>query len=112
MFYLTRLNCPKKDKKYIIPTKNWLEPIEKLINSDISTKGTLFLSKLLNEEKILVKITKGKNFDLKYLNSIVKKLPNFVYTYCVFFCKNNIDEILLNKEFCNGKNPSDRKSVV
>jgi hypothetical protein len=106
MFYLTRFKCPKKNKIYIIPTKDWLKPLEFLITTDITTKGTLFISELLNEEKILVKITKGKNYDLKNLNKLLKNEPNIVYTYCTFFCSENIDKIIEKQEFCDGKEPS------
>jgi len=101
MFYITRFGCKKKYKKYIIPTKDWLEPLKELELADISTRGKLFLSELLSQERILVKVTLGRNHDLKRINNSLKMLPNTVYTYCTFFCNDDINEILDNKSFCN-----------
>jgi hypothetical protein len=34
-----KLKCKKIKKHYVIPTKDWLVPLEKLIIKDVSTKG-------------------------------------------------------------------------
>ncbi len=87
---MSLIKCPydEKTKQYIIPTKSWIEPLKLFISEDINTKGILFISKLVQKEKILVKLTFGRNKKLKQINNLVKNLPNFVYTYCVILCNN------------------------
>lgn len=87
---MSLIKCPydEKNKQYIIPTKSWIEPLKLFISEDVNTKGILFISRLIKKEKILVKLTFGRNKKLKQINSLVKNLPNFVYTYCVVLCNN------------------------
>ncbi len=37
-------------KTYVIPTNEWLEPLNELITDSISTKGLLMLSKFIDAE--------------------------------------------------------------
>uniref|UniRef100_A0A6C0HVI5 Protein kinase domain-containing protein n=1 Tax=viral metagenome TaxID=1070528 RepID=A0A6C0HVI5_9ZZZZ len=99
---MTDLKCPYDDvaKNYVIPTGKWLEAINKLKIDDINTSGTIIISELLEKEKVLVKVTTNKNVKLRDINQKIKGLPNFVYTFCVFFCNDYLDVILRNKEFC------------
>lgn len=37
------MSCPKNEqKKYIIPTNKWLEPINQFITDDIGTEGFIY----------------------------------------------------------------------
>ncbi len=100
---MSDLKCPYDDntKNYIIPTGKWLKAIEKLSVDDINTSGTIVISELLEKEKVLVKVTTDKKSKLKEINSKIKGLPNFVYTYCVIFCNDYLPVILQKKQFCN-----------
>jgi len=62
LFYnLNYMICPQdNNKQYIIPTKKWLKPIEKLI-----TEGLLVVSKFIDKEEVIVKITKQKKENIK-----------------------------------------------
>lgn len=103
VIYMTDLKCPYdgNTKNYIIPTGKWLKAIETLSTDDINTSGTVIISELLEKEKVLVKITTDKKNKLKEVNSKIKGLPNFVYTYCVIFCNDYLPVILQKKQFCN-----------
>ena len=61
---MTEIKCLKdsETKKYIIPTNEWLVPLEPLITS-ISTKGKMILAKMISKKKVVVKLT--KNVDIK-----------------------------------------------
>ena len=60
-----------KTKKYIIPTNEWLEPLNELITDSIATKGLLMLSKFIgakcttwhkclgSNHEVVVKITRN-----------------------------------------------------
>lgn len=100
---MTDVKCPidETTKNYIIPTGSWLKAIEQLNVSDLNTTSTIFLSELLEKEKILVKVTSDKKSKLRDINHMIKGLPNFVYTYCVIFCNDYLPVILKNKQFCN-----------
>ncbi len=47
------------NKQYIIPTRNWLKPIEEFITSDTNTACLIMLGNLIDKEKVVVKITKS-----------------------------------------------------
>jgi hypothetical protein len=114
-------------KNYIIPTKDWLIPINKFLTKDINTQGILFEAELkyndklkeilidkINNRKVIVKITYGKNNKIKKFNERIKNkndnkinLPNFVNTYTTIICRENELKIEKNKQFCNG-NDSDK----
>jgi len=65
--------CPQdNNKQYIIPTKKWLKPIEKLITEDINTEGLLMVSKFIDKEEVIVKITKQKKENIKKANIILE----------------------------------------
>jgi hypothetical protein len=111
------MSCLKNDKKeYIIPTKNWLNPISKFITEDLNNDSLLILSNLMKKEKVVVKITNGDNKKLIIFNKMLKNEPNFVKTYCVFSCEE--DKNALNLEyrnsmhFCNGDNNDYSKKVT
>jgi hypothetical protein len=55
---MTEIKCLKdsETKKYIIPTNDWLIPLKPLITS-ISTKGKIMLAKMIDKEKVIVKLT-------------------------------------------------------
>lgn len=106
------LQCPneKNRKEYILPTKSWLVPIKELINSDPKTVGRIFISELIERQQIIVKITFGRNNKLVEINESIKNMPNFVYTYCVFMCYDDLLLVDKNKQFCNES--SNAKSVT
>ena len=74
---MTDIECIKdsETKKYIIPTNEWLKPLEPLITS-ISTEEKIMLADMVNKKKVVVKLT--QNADLKKIKTIsylVRKLP-------------------------------------
>ena len=106
-------------KNYIIPTKDWLIPINKFLTKDINTQGILFEAQLkyneklkeiiknkIDNRKVIVKITYGKNKNLQIFNDKIKNknhnIPNFVNTYITIICHENELKIEKNKQFCNG----------
>jgi len=105
------LKCLKNSdtKAYIIPTAEWLQPIEPLITN--GTNAKVIISKLLNKEKILVRLTSNNNKRLPLINSKLSKLPGFPLTYCTIICTESSDlvnaQYTINgkpaKGFCNGK---------
>ena len=107
------MKCPKNkdnDKLYIIPTKKWLKPLEKLIVDDINTSGLIMIAENIEKEKVIVKITKDKRDDIIEINDIIKHMPNFIETYCTFSCLENFDILDAQykdaKGFCNSKDGS------
>jgi len=85
---MSEIKCLKdsETKKYIIPTDEWLKPLEPLITS-ISTKGKMMLAKMVSKEKVVVKLTQNTNLKrIKNISYLVRSLPNFPKTYCVFQC--------------------------
>ena len=107
-------------KQYIIPTKSWIKPLELYITEDLNTKGVMIISKLIEREKILVKLTFSRNKKLKKINNLLKLLPNFVYTYCVVLCNNgflskdkdiNINE-LIKYGFCTTDEKSQNMNSI
>jgi len=99
---MKKLKCKRINKKYVIPTKSWLVPLKKMNFDDVYTNGNFMLSKLLEKEKILVKVTSDENdhVDLKEINKNLKGLANMVYIYCTFSCYDNFNHITDNEEFC------------
>ena len=102
-----------KTKKYIIPTNEWLEPLNELITDSIATKGLLMLSKFRSNHEVVVKITRNITNNYQTIEFAGKKLlnmPNFVRTFCVFKC----DESTINldnkyngvKSYCIQKQPN------
>ena len=81
-------------KYYLIPTKKWLKPIESLLVDDSNTAGILMISKLVEKEKVIVKITSGNNKKIKILSMKLNFLYNFTKTYCSFSCLENYTKIL------------------
>ena len=99
----------KQNKAYVIPTNDWLKPIEPIITD--SVEATMILAKLIDKEKVLVRITNNSSNKLKIISSNLSEIPNFPYVYCVITCNENIDILDANyiindkpaKGFCNGK---------
>ena len=86
-----------ENKKYIIPTQEWLEPLSHfVVDSMQSSKGFLMLSKFQKKHKIIVKITRDvtKYSSIKYASKKLLNVPNFATTFCAFTC----DESSLNLE--------------
>ncbi len=80
------------NKQYIIPTKKWLKPLEKLITYYINIEGLTTITNFIDKEKVIVKITKGKKANIIIeANKIVKNIPNFIQTYCSFTCLENYE---------------------
>ena len=110
------MQCPTDSKKqYIIPTKNWLAPIEKLITDDINTDGLLMTADFLKKERIIVKITKGENKKIKVTNNLLNNIKyNFVKTFCTFSCYEDYNKLNLsyakNTYFCSSK--PDSKDII
>ncbi len=94
------------NKQYIIPTKKWLKPLEKLITYYINIEGLTTITNFIDKEKVIVKITKGKKANIIIeANKIVKNMPNFIETYCSFTCLENFNalsnEYKDSNSFCN-----------
>jgi hypothetical protein len=81
-------------KYYIIPTKKWLNPIKPLLTEDLNTAGLLMIGKLVENEKVIVKITKGDNKKIKILSMKLNSLYNFTRTYCSFSCLEDYSKII------------------
>ncbi len=80
------------NKQYIIPTKKWLKPIEKLITYYINTEGLTTITNFIDKKKVIVKITKGEKGNIIIeANKIVKNMPNFIQTYSGFTCLENYE---------------------
>jgi len=114
---MTDIECLKNSetKKYIVPTNEWLEPLEPLITS-LSTKGKIILSSMVKKQRVVVKITKGLDIQrIKNINYLLRRLPNFPKIYCVFECiedESNFDSNYLDIHgFCS-KNENDSNSDI
>lgn len=81
------------NKQYIIPTRNWLKPIEEFITGDSNTAGLIMLGELIDKEKIIVKITKNVNNKIIILGTKLNSLHNFVKTHCSFYCTERYEKI-------------------
>jgi hypothetical protein len=110
---MAEIKCLKNSetKKYIVPTNEWLKPLKPMITS-ISTKGKIILAKLVDKEKVVVKLT--KNVDTRRIRNISRLLngsTNFPKIYCVFECREdetNFDTNYLNVNgFCSGTTNTD-----
>ena len=95
----------RKEKKYVLPTHNWLKPYREHITEDLNEDGLLMVSGLMNREKILVKITDGNNRNIITFNNMLNGKPNFIETYYNFSClenKENVENKYENeKGYCN-----------
>lgn len=104
--------CTIKNKKYGIPTKDWLVPISKLMSDDMASQGMILMARLIDKEKVIVKISNEHMNKLYVINSVLQDIPNFNTSYCVLLC-NEKSEILDSKyldakQFCSGnKNNND-----
>lgn len=76
-----------KPKEYLIPTNEWLKPIEPLITNDYNTKSLIMLSDLVDQRKVIVKITKNTNYHkIKTINKNIKNNPNMLHTFGTIQC--------------------------
>jgi len=76
-----------KNKNYIIPTNEWLNPIMPFISNDFNAKSLIMLSNLVDQGKVIVKITKNSNYHkIKTINKYVKSNPNMLYTLKTIQC--------------------------
>lgn len=72
----------EKQKEYIIPTNEWLNPIKELYTQDINTRSLLMLSKMADRGEVVVKISKNSFFKkIKLINNLVKFYPNMLHTF-------------------------------
>lgn len=111
------MKCPKdNNKQYIIPTTKWLTPIKPLLLEDINTSGLIMVAKLIEKEKVIVKITQDKRDNIININKITKDMPNFIETYCSFSCLENSDDLDKKYEnikgFCNAKAKNSGKLIT
>ncbi len=95
------------EKEILVPTTSWLNPIKQLITKQITTAGIIMLSKLLEKEKVVVKITKSKSKYLPIITKILSDQPNFITTIITFPCNEKeyyIDNYYKNiNSSCNGE---------
>ena len=98
------------NKQYIIPTKKWLNPLKKLITEYINTEGLFMISKFIDDENVIVKITKEKRNDIVEINRVIKDLPNFIETYCSFSCLENFNS--LSNEYKNSTDIEDNNKII
>lgn len=76
-----------KNKKYIIPTNEWLKPLKPLKTDDINSRSLIMLSKLVDKEKVVVKITKDIDYNkIKTINNNIKNNPNMLHTFGTLQC--------------------------
>jgi hypothetical protein len=90
-------------KKYIIPTKSWLNDFLQLGTTLNYNKYDEF-SNIINTKNILIKITFGRSHKLRLINQSIKKLPNMVHTYYVLYCDNYFPIFFKNINIDNLKN--------
>ena len=94
---------------YVIPTDKWLTPIKPLISS--SSNAQKIIARMLQKEKILVRVTNNNNKRLSIINKNLSGLPNFPIVYCTIICQESsdildVDYMIADKPvrgFCNGK---------
>ena len=115
MTTIKTISNKSKDKKYIIPTNEWLKPLKPLKNDDINSRSLIMLSKLVDKEKVVVKIT--KNIDYKKINIInnyIKHNPNMLHTFGTLKCSEaeiNYDTLYDGCEgYCN-KNDLETENI-
>ena len=96
----------KYPKNYIIPTNNWLKPLEVLHNDN----NLIMSSELIDgikKEQVIVKVTKWKNINknIEKIYNIIKKSKHIIEIYCFLNCnegKNNLtNEYKDILGFCN-----------
>ena len=95
-----------KSKKYVIPTNDWLKPIEPLFTNDINSRSLIMLSHLADIGKVVVKITKNIDYKrIKTINNIIKGNPNMLHTFGTIRCSEaelNVDVLYKDCDgFCN-----------
>ena len=82
MTTIKTISNKSKDKKYIIPTNEWLKPLKPLKKDDINSRSLIMLSKLVDKEKVVVKITKNIDYNkINTINNYIKHNPNMLHTF-------------------------------
>jgi len=81
------MKCPKN---YLIPTNNWLKPLEILHNDN----NLIISSELTNEikkENVIVKVTKSENINknIEKIYNIIKDSKHIIKIYCFLNCNEN-----------------------
>ncbi len=115
------IKCLKDNSdKFIVPTKDWLIPLNDLKTKDINSRGILMeslIKDLKNDKKIIVKITKNNNKDkLRLIYKLFSEKINIIKSFCVFNC--NEDESILEekykniKSFCNNTKDNNVKITL
>lgn len=84
---MSDLNCLKnsENKAYIIPTDKWLKPLYPLISN--SSDAQKIISKMMDKENILVRLTNNKNKRLPIINEKLSKISNIPLIYCTIICQ-------------------------
>lgn len=90
---MTKCVVDEKTKYYLIPTLKWLKPIEPLILEDSNTAGLLMIAAMVEKEKVIVKITKGKNKKTRIIGMKLNNIYYFSHTYCSFSCLEDYSKI-------------------
>ena len=111
----------EKCKLTIIPTKNWLIPMS-ILDTDSTNK--LLLAELIDEGRVIVRISKLKKMldiyknieNLKIKNLLLNQSKFFVKTYCTFECDED-KIILLNnyeniKAICNYTAETNKEKII
>jgi hypothetical protein len=87
MSIIKTISNKSKDKKYIIPTNEWLKPLKPLNSEDINSRSLIMLSKLVDKEKVVVKLTKNIDHNkINTINNYIKHNPNMLHTFGTFQC--------------------------
>jgi hypothetical protein len=97
MSIIKTISNKSKDKKYIIPTNEWLKPLKPLNSEDINSRSLIMLSKLVDKEKVVVKLTKNIDHNkINTINNYIKHNLNMLHTFGTFQC--SASEINLESE--------------
>jgi len=86
---------PLNKHKYLIPTSSWLRPIK-----GITTRVVEAI--INNSLNVVVKVSKGDDKKIKYVNNLLHSYNNFMRSLCTFSCKEKDINIDLNWENANG----------
>lgn len=92
-----------KPKEYIVPTNEWLKPIEPLITNDVNSRSLIMLSHLVDQGKVVVKITKNSDYKrIKTINENIKNNPNMLHTFGTIKCSESEINYDVQYKDCNG----------
>jgi hypothetical protein len=111
----------EKCKLTILPTKNWLIPLSIL---DTESTNKLLLADLIDEGKVIVRISKLKKMleiyknieNLKIKNLLLNQSKFIVKTYCTFECDENKISLLNNYKgddsICNTTQETNKEKIM